>query len=111
MTYCAGCRTTLASAKKPTLHLLDLFFNPSWPADKSKASTGALSRWVNRGGTKESDKWRLWDVRNQAEFTGRKKRSKRAGYIPWQDDLVVWREFHRPDKTWKNAEEVRAGRQ
>ncbi len=58
--------------------------------------------------TKEHDGWRLWDVRNQAEYTGKKKRSKRAGYIPWQDDLVVWKEFHRPDKSWKDAEEVRA---
>ncbi len=52
VTYCAGCRTTLASAKKPTLHVLDLFFNPSWPADKSRFPTGALSRWLNRGRTK-----------------------------------------------------------
>ncbi len=52
VTYCAGCRTTLASARKPTLHLLDLFFNPSWPTDKSKSPTGPLSRWVNRGRTK-----------------------------------------------------------
>lgn len=52
VTYCAGCRFTLASAKKPTLHILDLFFNPSWLADKSKCPTGPLSRWLNRGRTK-----------------------------------------------------------
>jgi thiosulfate/3-mercaptopyruvate sulfurtransferase len=57
---------------------------------------------------KDDEKWRLWDVRNKDEFTGKEKRAKRAGYIPWQDGLVVWKEFHRPDKTWKAASEVRA---
>jgi NADPH-dependent glutamate synthase beta subunit-like oxidoreductase len=52
VTYCAGCRSTLASAEKPTLHILDLFFNPSWWADKSRPPTGTLSRWLNRGRTK-----------------------------------------------------------
>lgn len=57
---------------------------------------------------KKDKGWRLWDVRNKTEYTGKKKHAKRTGYIPWEDDLVVWKEFHRPDKTWKDAAEVRA---
>ncbi|VFN02042.1 MAG: Cysteine-rich domain-containing protein [Candidatus Kentron sp. G] len=52
VTYCAGCRSTLASSGKPTLHLLDLFFNPSRLANESKPREGPLSAWVNRGKTK-----------------------------------------------------------
>nr|VFJ58990.1 MAG: NADPH-dependent glutamate synthase beta chain [Candidatus Kentron sp. FM]VFJ62325.1 MAG: NADPH-dependent glutamate synthase beta chain [Candidatus Kentron sp. FM]VFK13239.1 MAG: NADPH-dependent glutamate synthase beta chain [Candidatus Kentron sp. FM] len=52
VTYCAGCRSTLASSGKPTVHILDLFFNPSRLANKSKFREGPLSTWVNRGKTK-----------------------------------------------------------
>ncbi|MFC1907089.1 (Fe-S)-binding protein [Chloroflexota bacterium] len=35
LTFCAGCRENL-SMHKPTLHILDLIFNPNWPEDKNK---------------------------------------------------------------------------
>ena len=35
LTYCAACRETFA-VHKPSLHLLDLMFNPNWQQDKSK---------------------------------------------------------------------------
>jgi thiosulfate/3-mercaptopyruvate sulfurtransferase len=56
--------------------------------------------------TKEDPSWKLWDARNKAELEGTKKRAKRGGHIPWQEDLVTWKEFHRSDKTWKDAAEV-----
>lgn len=52
LTYCAGCRSTLASVGKPTLHILDLFFNSPWEMDKSKTGKGGISGWLNRGKTK-----------------------------------------------------------
>ena len=33
LTYCATCQSSLA-ARKPTLHILDLLFNPNWKEDK-----------------------------------------------------------------------------
>lgn len=56
--------------------------------------------------TKDDPNWKLWDIRNQAELEGTKRRSRRGGHIPWQDDLVTWKEFHRPDQTWKSAAEL-----
>lgn len=56
--------------------------------------------------TKDDPGWKLWDIRNKAELEGTKKRSKRGGHIPWQNDLVTWKEFHRKDKTWKSAPEL-----
>lgn len=56
VTYCAGCRATLASTRKPTLHILDLFFNPSWSVDKSRLLKEGMATWTNRGITKA----RLW---------------------------------------------------
>ena len=35
LTYCAACRETFAM-HKPTLHILDLMFNPNWEKDKAK---------------------------------------------------------------------------
>jgi Fe-S oxidoreductase len=33
LTYCASCLRSL-SGQKPTLHILDLIFNPNWREDK-----------------------------------------------------------------------------
>ena len=51
VSYCAGCRLAFASAKKPSLHILDLFFNPDWSRDKFRAPPHPLVKWRNR--------WRL----------------------------------------------------
>ncbi|MFC1890130.1 FAD-dependent oxidoreductase [Thermodesulfobacteriota bacterium] len=48
ISYCAGCRLAFASAKKPSLHILDLFFNPDWSRDKFRAPPHPLVKWRNR---------------------------------------------------------------
>jgi Fe-S oxidoreductase len=51
VTYCATCRATLVQAGHPSLHLLELIFNPNWPKVKSASPPGSLRRWWRR--------WRL----------------------------------------------------
>ncbi|TRZ52902.1 MAG: pyridine nucleotide-disulfide oxidoreductase, partial [Dehalococcoidia bacterium] len=36
LVYCAACRETFASAEKPTIHILDLVFNPDWEKNLRK---------------------------------------------------------------------------
>jgi NADPH-dependent glutamate synthase beta subunit-like oxidoreductase/Fe-S oxidoreductase len=54
VTYCASCRARLHGAGHPTLHVLDLVFNPGWPAAKTAATPGSLRRWWNRWRLKRS---------------------------------------------------------
>jgi Fe-S oxidoreductase len=49
--YCAGCRARFASLGKPTLHMLDLAFNPNWKEQKGMPPTSSLSNYWKR--------WRL----------------------------------------------------
>jgi NADPH-dependent glutamate synthase beta subunit-like oxidoreductase len=51
VTYCASCRARLAKAGHPTLHVLDLAFNPEWPRTKTQLPPHSLVRWWRR--------WRL----------------------------------------------------
>jgi Fe-S oxidoreductase len=51
VTYCASCRARLAAAGHPSLHLLELLFNPQWRQTKSAAPAGSMTRWIRR--------WRL----------------------------------------------------
>jgi glutamate synthase (NADPH/NADH) small chain len=51
VTYCASCRARLAKAGHPTLHVLDLLFNPRWRRTKSEPPPHSLLRWWRR--------WRL----------------------------------------------------
>jgi len=55
---------------------------------------------------KDDPMWDLWDIRSMKEITGERKRAKRMGKIPWQRALVTWKQFHRQDKTWKDAKEI-----
>jgi Fe-S oxidoreductase len=48
LTYCAGCRMTLASANKPSHHILELFFTPRSASDGARPSPGPARRWLNR---------------------------------------------------------------
>ena len=48
ITYCAGCRDNFASVEKPTLHILDLVFNPNWEQDRMKPPDSGMQRWKNR---------------------------------------------------------------
>ena len=49
--YCASCRSRLARAGHPTLHVLDLLFNPAWQQTKTQPPPHSLIRWWRR--------WRL----------------------------------------------------
>jgi NADPH-dependent glutamate synthase beta subunit-like oxidoreductase len=51
LTYCASCRARLASAGRPSLHLLELIFNPRWRQHKASPPAGSKTRWFRR--------WRL----------------------------------------------------
>ena len=51
VTYCASCRARLNKAGHPTLHVLDLPFNPNWPQTKNEPPPHSLIRWWRR--------WRL----------------------------------------------------
>jgi NADPH-dependent glutamate synthase beta subunit-like oxidoreductase len=48
VTYCASCRARLAKAGHPTLHVLDLAFNPAWPQTKTEPPPPSLRRWRRR---------------------------------------------------------------
>ena len=51
VTYCASCRARLAKTGHPTLHVLDLPFNPAWQQTKTQPPPHSLLRWWRR--------WRL----------------------------------------------------
>jgi NADPH-dependent glutamate synthase beta subunit-like oxidoreductase len=51
VTYCASCRARLAKTGYPTLHVLDLVFNPAWPRTKTQPPPPSRARWWRR--------WRL----------------------------------------------------
>jgi len=47
LTYCAACRETFAM-HKPTLHILDLMFNPNWEKDKARPINKTAVRRENQ---------------------------------------------------------------
>ncbi len=51
VTYCASCRARLSKVGHPTLHVLDLPFNPNWQQTKTRPPSHNLVRWWRR--------WRL----------------------------------------------------
>ena len=51
VTYCASCRARLTAAGRPSLHLLELIFNPHWRQAIRPAPAGSKTRWFRR--------WRL----------------------------------------------------
>ena len=51
ITYCASCRARLTAAGRPSLHLLELIFNPRWRRHKASPPAGSKTRWFRR--------WRL----------------------------------------------------
>jgi NADPH-dependent glutamate synthase beta subunit-like oxidoreductase len=54
VTYCASCRSRLAKTGYPTLHVLDLLFNPAWPQTKTQPPPPSLRRWWRRWRLKRS---------------------------------------------------------
>ncbi len=52
VTYCAGCRTALASNGKESLHLLDLLLTDDWRQVAARKPIGAIPRYLNRLRTK-----------------------------------------------------------
>ena len=53
LTYCAGCRETFASVGKPTVHILDLLFNPDWEKDLRKPPQMGKARREKQAELKE----------------------------------------------------------
>ncbi len=53
VTYCASCRARLNKAGHPTLHVLDLPFNPAWQQTKTQPPPHNLLRW-----------WRRWRLKH-----------------------------------------------
>lgn len=51
ITYCATCRARFAAAHHPSLHVLELLFNPQWGRARTAPPAGSLKRWWRR--------WRL----------------------------------------------------
>ncbi len=51
LTYCASCRARITAAGQPSLHLLELIFNPRWRQHKASPPAGSKTRWFRR--------WRL----------------------------------------------------
>ncbi len=51
ITYCATCRARFAAAHHPSLHVLELLFNPNWEKARTAPPAGSLIRWWRR--------WRL----------------------------------------------------
>jgi Fe-S oxidoreductase len=60
VTYCAGCHLAFASVKKPSLHILDLFFNPDWSRGKFRPPPHPLVKWHNR-----------WKLKRQLQKTAK----------------------------------------
>jgi Fe-S oxidoreductase len=53
-TYCASCRAVFAGAGRPSLHLLELIFNPDWRPALNSPPAGSLARW-----------WRRWRLKRR----------------------------------------------
>ncbi len=51
VTYCASCREAFAP-HKPSLHVLDLIFNPNWAQDKAKPANKPPAKKENKSGLK-----------------------------------------------------------
>ena len=63
VTYCASCRARLAKTGHPTLHVLDLPFNPAWQQTKTQPPPHNLLRWWRR--------WRLKNYLGDCNFWGK----------------------------------------
>ncbi len=48
ITYCAGCRMSLRSRGKETLHILDFLLAEDWQAAARAKPTGSIARYANR---------------------------------------------------------------
>ncbi len=51
VTYCATCRARFAAAGHPSVHILELLFNPRWQQERAAPPAHSLKRWWQR--------WRL----------------------------------------------------
>ena len=63
VTYCASCRARLSKAGHPTLHVLDLPFNPAWQQTKTQPPPHNLKRWWRRRvlGSGERAQENMWN--------------------------------------------------
>jgi Fe-S oxidoreductase len=51
VSYCAGCRETF-SLSRPSVHILDLLFNPDWEKNKTKKADSVETRKKNQAALK-----------------------------------------------------------
>lgn len=51
VSYCAGCRETFSMAR-PSVHILDLLFNPDWEKNKTKKADSVETRKKNQAALK-----------------------------------------------------------
>jgi NADPH-dependent glutamate synthase beta subunit-like oxidoreductase len=56
VSYCASCQARFAGAGRPSLHLLDLVFNPDWFHTRTTPPSGSLRRW-----------WRRWRLKRHCQ--------------------------------------------
>jgi len=56
VSYCASCQARFAGAGRPSLHLLDLIFNPDWFRTRTTPPGGSLKRW-----------WRRWRLKRHCQ--------------------------------------------
>ena len=52
LSYCASCRDAFAFVGKPSVHVLDLIFNPDWQKSKRAAPTSPKAKKENQGSLK-----------------------------------------------------------
>ena len=53
LTYCAACRDSFAAVGKPSVHILDLIFNPKWQDSLSEPPRMGDDKRENMGELKD----------------------------------------------------------
>jgi Fe-S oxidoreductase len=54
VTYCAGCRATLAAEGKQVVHILDFLLSPTWQEQLDARPPGTTTRYANRLRSKQA---------------------------------------------------------
>ena len=85
-------------------------------ADRPGDGTVTLANWghpylkVGREAVwrcKDDPRWVLWDIRSEDEWTGKRKRVRRQGHIPWQKGKWhSWKDVHGDDGSFLTADEL-----
>jgi len=66
---------------------------------------GADAVWM----CKDNPNWVLWDIRSKDEWSGERKRARRAGHVPWQKGTwYSWKDVHGADGTFLDSAGLKA---